>query len=64
MNPKSIDLIELIEANPFTPTVVIIADFLGIDDVTELFEFLRKSKQYNRDDIIQILNQSGFDDLL
>jgi hypothetical protein len=60
MQERSIELIELIEANPFTPIESIIEDFFGADLVLAL----KSDKSLNRDEIIRILNEAGIEDVL
>ncbi len=57
---ENIELIEFIEANPFTPVRVLIADFLGGD----LVMVLKAMEPIDREKIIHILNQYGLEDVL
>lgn len=60
MHQRTLDFVELIEANPFTPLSVLIEDFYGGD----LVFVLKSEKPIDREMILKILYQAGIEDVL
>jgi hypothetical protein len=58
MLPRTIELLEFIDANPYLPINTIIEDFFGADIVLVL------KTEKNREDILKILYEAGVEDVL
>lgn len=66
MLPTSVEFIELIEANPFTPVEILFEDFFGKDKNKNrtVKSILDELDVESRGQIVRILNIAGYEDII
>lgn len=58
MLPRTVELLEFIDSNPYLPITSIIEEFFGADIVLVL------KTEKNKEDILEILREAGIEDVL
>ena len=58
MLPRTVELLEFIDSNPYLPITSIIEEFFGADIVLVL------KTEKNKEDILEILREAGIEEVL